>query len=225
MSDLAAHLVDRVLPDVPVRQWVLTVPFPLRYPLGYDPELCHAVKGIFIRAVMGFVLRRAAAEGMADGRTGSVVATQRFDSALRLAPHWHAIALDGVFTDLGPGRTSRFHVIDPPTDEDNARLVRTVRNRVRSLLRRHGLLAENDELESHAGEVASALDTCRAAAVQGRIAFGPRAGREPARMHRCPDPAPPPPRPLCSDLDGFSLHCGVAFGSFRPLASSACADT
>ena len=31
MSDAAAHLVDRVLPEVPIRQWVLTLPYPLRY--------------------------------------------------------------------------------------------------------------------------------------------------------------------------------------------------
>ncbi len=31
MADVAAHLVDRVLPEVPIRQWVLTLPYPLRY--------------------------------------------------------------------------------------------------------------------------------------------------------------------------------------------------
>jgi hypothetical protein len=31
MADTAAHLVDRVLPEVPFRQWVLSLPFPLRY--------------------------------------------------------------------------------------------------------------------------------------------------------------------------------------------------
>jgi len=31
MADTAAHLVDRVLPRVPVRQWVLSLPFGLRY--------------------------------------------------------------------------------------------------------------------------------------------------------------------------------------------------
>ena len=31
MSELAAHLVDRVLPVVPIRQWVFTVPVPVRY--------------------------------------------------------------------------------------------------------------------------------------------------------------------------------------------------
>ena len=32
MADTAAHLVDRVLPKVPVRQWVLSLPVALRYP-------------------------------------------------------------------------------------------------------------------------------------------------------------------------------------------------
>ena len=43
MAERAAHLVDRVLPDVPVRQWVLTVPFRLRYRLAWDHALCRAV--------------------------------------------------------------------------------------------------------------------------------------------------------------------------------------
>jgi hypothetical protein len=43
MSDTAAHLVDRVVPDVPVRQWVLTFPFPLRRLLAYDGKLMSAV--------------------------------------------------------------------------------------------------------------------------------------------------------------------------------------
>jgi hypothetical protein len=36
MADTAAHLVDRVFPHVPVRQWVLSLPFALRYRLAYD---------------------------------------------------------------------------------------------------------------------------------------------------------------------------------------------
>ena len=74
---------------------------------------------------MGLVLTLNDSPDIFAGRTGSVVATQRFDSALRLSPHYHAIVLDGVFTDLGPGRAPRFWPIDPPTDEDVARLVRT----------------------------------------------------------------------------------------------------
>ena len=36
MADTAAHLVDRVIPHVPVRQWVLSLPYALRYRLAYD---------------------------------------------------------------------------------------------------------------------------------------------------------------------------------------------
>ena len=43
MADTAAHLVDRVFPHVPVRQWVLSVPFALRYRLAYDSEMVTAV--------------------------------------------------------------------------------------------------------------------------------------------------------------------------------------
>ena len=33
-ADTAAHLVDRVLPEAPVREWVLTVPYALRHRLA-----------------------------------------------------------------------------------------------------------------------------------------------------------------------------------------------
>ncbi|MBM2849512.1 MAG: hypothetical protein HW418_2454 [Anaerolineales bacterium] len=35
MTERAAHLVDDVLPPVPVRQWVLTLPYRLRYLLAW----------------------------------------------------------------------------------------------------------------------------------------------------------------------------------------------
>jgi hypothetical protein len=212
MSDLAAHLVDRVIPDVPVRQWVLSLPFPLRFPLAYDPELGREVKGLFIRAVMGWTRRRAAAQGIHDGRTGAIVATQLCDSALRVSPHFHAIVLDGVFTDLGPGRTPRFCAIAPPTDDDVARLVRTIHGRVRSLLRRRRRLLEGDFAPDHQ-ERPSVRDLCLAAAVQGRIALGADAGSHPGRMRRYPDTSPRRLSSLSAVLEGFSLHGGVAFGS------------
>jgi hypothetical protein len=43
MADTAAWLVDRVLPFVPVRQWVLTLPFPLRFRMAYDARLTSEV--------------------------------------------------------------------------------------------------------------------------------------------------------------------------------------
>ena len=68
MSDTAAHLVDRVLPEVPIRQWVLTLPIPLRYRIAYDRDLCSDVLGGFLRTVFSFQRRRAhKLLGIADG--------------------------------------------------------------------------------------------------------------------------------------------------------------
>jgi hypothetical protein len=36
MSDIAAHLVDEILPEVPVRQWVCSLPWRLRHAMGCD---------------------------------------------------------------------------------------------------------------------------------------------------------------------------------------------
>ncbi len=49
MADTAAYLVDCVLPEVPVRQWVLTLPYPLRYRCAWDAKLTSEVLRAFMR--------------------------------------------------------------------------------------------------------------------------------------------------------------------------------
>ncbi len=79
MADTATHLVDRVLPEVPVRQWVLSLPIPLRYRIAYDRELCSEVLGAFLRTVFSSLRRRAKEHfGVADSQSGSVSTLQRF---------------------------------------------------------------------------------------------------------------------------------------------------
>ena len=59
MAEIAAHLVDGVLGGLPVRQWVLTLPYRLRYALAWDHRLCRTVLAVFIRAVLGHEARRS----------------------------------------------------------------------------------------------------------------------------------------------------------------------
>jgi hypothetical protein len=83
MSDTAAHLVDRVFPIVPVRQWVLSLPFALRYRMAYYSRLTSDVLNVFIRALFG-ELRRRAQEllGLRSSQCGAVTFVQRFGDAL-----------------------------------------------------------------------------------------------------------------------------------------------
>ena len=77
MSADAANLVDHVLPDVPIRQLVLTLPFPLRFPLAFDGKLLGQVLRIFTDTVTSWYRRRHRERGLPDGETGAVTAIQR----------------------------------------------------------------------------------------------------------------------------------------------------
>ena len=50
MAEVAAHITDHVLPHLPVRQWVLSLPKRLRPFLHHNPRIAGAVVRIFIRA-------------------------------------------------------------------------------------------------------------------------------------------------------------------------------
>jgi len=51
MSQTAVHLVDHVIPHVPVRQWVLSLPFPLRLLLAAQPDLVAPVLQVVHRVI------------------------------------------------------------------------------------------------------------------------------------------------------------------------------
>jgi hypothetical protein len=56
MSQTAAHLVDHVIPHVPVRQWVLSPPIPLRVLLAAQPELVTPVLQVVQRVIARHLL-------------------------------------------------------------------------------------------------------------------------------------------------------------------------
>ena len=93
MSDTAAHLVDRVFPRVPVRQWVLSLPYALRYRLAYDARMVSDVLRIFTKTVFGSLIRRSREFGaIRNAQCGAVTFIQRFGSALNLNLHLHMLA-------------------------------------------------------------------------------------------------------------------------------------
>jgi len=60
MADSAALLVDEVLPHQPMRQWVLSVPFPLRFLFASQPDVMGRVLGIVYRTIATHLTHKAA---------------------------------------------------------------------------------------------------------------------------------------------------------------------
>lgn len=101
MTELADEWTGYVLPRVRIRQWVLSLPPPLRVPLAFHHDLALAVHGVAMRVVEGWYRRKGKALGIDDGRTGSITVMQRFGSDLALNPHYHSIVIDGVYDACG----------------------------------------------------------------------------------------------------------------------------
>ena len=95
MAKSAAHLVDEVIPCVPVRQWVLSFSIPRRILLAAHPELLAPVLRIIHRVIAGFLLKQAGLK-RTTADTGAVTLIQRFGSAANLNIHLHRLVLDGV---------------------------------------------------------------------------------------------------------------------------------
>jgi putative transposase/transposase-like zinc-binding protein len=220
MTGLAADLTDYVIPFVPVRQFVLSVPHRLRYLLAYDHGRCIAVLRIFIRALMSFYRKRAAKRGIRNGRTGSVTFLQRFGSAANLNIHTHVIVLDGVFTEASDGELT-FHRAEPPTQAELAELLAPIRTRILRYLGRRGLLDDDAANTDPLTDEAPVLASCYATSIGGRQAFGRRKGAKLQRIGADPDaPWVESLGPLQAQLDGFDLHAALAIpaqqGEGRP---------
>ena len=212
MADTAAHLVDRVLPRVPVRQWVLSLPVDLRYRLAYDATLVRDVLQIFVRSVFASLRRRARRQrGIRNGKCGGVTFVQRFGGALNVNVHFHTLVLDGVYAEDSSGRV-RFHRLFPPDDAEVAKVTDRIVRRITRLLERRGLgtQADPEEADPLRRDQPLLADLC-GASVSGRIATGARAGNRVSTIGGGveSETLPPPKGPRCATSSGVSLHANV----------------
>ena len=83
-------------PHVPVRQWVLSLPIPLRLLLASQPQLLTPVLQVVQRVFTRHLLGQAGLEPD-EAESGAVTLIQRFGSAANLNIHLHCLVLDGVY--------------------------------------------------------------------------------------------------------------------------------
>jgi len=226
MAQMAAHLVEQVIPWVPTRQWVVSVPIPLRYWTASSQDLTTKVHTIIRTTIGQYYVNQAVQSGVERPQVhpGSVTFIQRFGSALNLHVHSHLLFLEGVFLDrTDEGRTPRFLAGEPPTDTDIAAVVQKISHRVIRTLCRLGSLETGMESPVATGydplrDTAPELARTMAASVQQRIAGGERAGQPVRRIGSGFGAEGEVPRltgPRCARVNGFSLHANTAIPAHR----------
>jgi hypothetical protein len=205
MANTGAALVDRVLPDVPVRQYVLSLPFELRKHAAFKADVLTALGRIFVEAIFASYGARARRGGLEDTRCGAVNFVQRFGSSINLHVHFHAVVLDGVLT-RNPEAGVVFHPAAPPTRDELDALVRRVQKRTEAWLRRHGYLdARALEDRSNEPPLQTAIDACASIAMgRGRTATLANDG-EPENDHESVSGR----HSAAVEHDGYNLHAGV----------------
>ncbi len=190
MADTAAHLVTRVLPRAPYRQWVFTVPKPLRLVLARDPAWARWVGRLVVRGIGAWQRRIARARGLIAPRTGAVVFRQRFGGLVNLNVHYHVIVPDGVFAL--DGEQLRFVELPVPTNQDVLAILDRI---VRRVARR--LAAEEASDDDDAPAMSDVL-----AQIQAEAAATWRAPSDSRNAVRGTER-------LRAWHEGFSLHAGV----------------
>jgi hypothetical protein len=182
MADSAALLVDEILPHQPMRQWVLSVPFPLRFLFASNPKVMTGVLGIVFRTIATHLAHKAGfTKPMAQA--GTVTLIQCFGGALNLNIHFHMLFLDGVYIGGSNGHPLRFRSVKAPTKDELIKLTHTIAHRVAHYLERQGLVERDTGNVYLTPEAMDASDEDPSNQLLGcsityRIAIGPQQGRK-----------------------------------------------
>ena len=212
MSSLAANLVDRVIPRVPVRHWVFSLPFDLRPLVAYRPAALRLVLNTYLNTVFDWIRGRTRLSQSATVRGAAVTLAQRAGGAINLNPHFHSVIADGVFTE-GPEGRPRFVKMRHPGKEEIRELEVRLAFRVLSALQtakyldRDGtILHEEDDArpDAHAAILGASLTN--------HVALGDRTG---ARVEREIGLAAGSRTPRNLQALGFSLFVGELISPSR----------
>ncbi len=210
MAESAALLVDEVLPEQPIRQWVLSFPFQLRFLFASRPEIMGRVLGIVYGVIATHLIKQAGSTKK-RAQTGAATLIQRFGSALNLNIHFHMLFLDGVYVDQ-PDGSARFRWVKAPTSQELTQLSHTIAHRIGRFLERQGLLERDAENSYLTGETVDEdpMTQLLGHSITYRIAVGPQAGRKVFSLQTLPACDPEDQfGDTVGKVAGFSLHAGV----------------
>ena len=189
------------------------MPFALRAPLAYEPGLMSVVVRVFADSLLRWYEQRLA-PGDRAAQGGLLTVIQRSSGDLKLNPHLHVVAVDGVYV-AGPDGLPVFRALCRLKTDEVADVVQITKARVLKALERRGVVRVSPEaLEVDDGFAARdpVLAQLAVAAVAGLPPAGPaERKREPVVLAARGGPE------IVGDLVvqdcGFNLHAKTHAGA------------
>lgn len=213
MCNTAAVVVDPVLPEAPVRQWILSAPFEIRLLLARNAEAFGELMQLFMEEVLSQYRRRAAKLGVKNCEGGTLVFQYHFGGSLNLNTHLHAVIVDGVFekgTSNDGTERDKFCALPPQHPAELTAVACDVYRKFAVWLRKRGLKRFSDA--NGTIENKQALASC----LRGSLGIGQVVALDEAGDVQCSQEQADEKRfavlksPHTGEHGGLSVHVGVS---------------
>jgi hypothetical protein len=229
MAETAAHLTDNVFPtSTIIRQWVLSMPIPLRYMCARNSKLqgkiLRYVNSVIAKSIKKSVQHRLDEKypnnKIRNLEAGAVTLIQRFGGHVNLNVHFHMLHVQGAWEISNDESSVTFHSANNPTNEELLSCVEKIASGVLRILKRMNLVEQDDSgvdviMENNNSDGDDPLAGIQAASTQNKIALGIRKGQNVRRLieqleEEYLQSEPKLTGDMAVSFMGFSLHAAVS---------------
>ena len=212
-AETSMHLCSNILPHARYRQFVVTVPYPLRAWINYNHKLMADIHKIIIKSIRELYNQIAGEHHIKNPLFGAITFVQRFGSAANLNTHFHILALDGCYIEQ-KNESYVFRKLRDINHSDVKDLMSLILFKVKKFLQKKGFIDKEKEIvdQPEADSLFKefpALDDVTANSMQLKSSFfGNKShklikhGKRHASLVRDIDSH----EPLCHNEQGFSIH-------------------
>jgi hypothetical protein len=228
MAETAAHLTDNVFPtSTIIRQWVLSMPVPLRYMCARNSKLQGKILR-FTNSVIARAIKKSVQLHLDEKypnnkirnlEAGAVTLIQRFGGHVNLNVHFHMLHVQGAWEISTDESSVTFHSANNPTNEELLICVEKIASGVLRILKRMNLVEQDesgvDVIANNNSDMDDQLSSIQAASTQNKIALGIRKGQNVRRLieqleEDYLESEPKLTGDMAVSFMGFSLHAAVS---------------
>ncbi len=136
-------MVDEVLPNQAVRQWVLSFPFQLRLLLAIRPKIMGKCLAIATMCISNHLIKKAGLK-KAKAKTGTVTLIQRFGGSINLNVHFHQLTIDGAYELDENLKPTIFHPTSAPTVPELQSVLAAIIKKITKYLEKSQIIIKDD---------------------------------------------------------------------------------